>query len=384
MLFEPYRMGALTLRNRIVMAPLTRNRATAAHVPTPLMATYYAQRASMGLLITEGVAPAADGAGYARIPGLYSAEHINGWRRVTDAVHAAGGTIVVQLMHCGRVAHVDNLPPGARVVSSTTAPLRDTIVTDGAGALPASPPHRLDESEIAAVVDQYAQSARAAIEAGFDGIELHAANGYLIEQFLNPNINDREDGYGGTNVARNRFAIEVTAACVAAIGAERVGMRISPYGAFNHTGVFPDVETQFLGLATALSAIGILYLHLVNHESMGAPAIPRTFSKALRKAFTGKFIASGGFDAAMAESALQRGEADLVAFGRAAIANPDLVRRMEEQLPLSPADPATFYTPGPVGYTDYATATAAGSGAGHDNRHDASELFPRAASSSSN
>lgn len=353
MLFDPYRLGDLTLRNRVVMAPLTRNRATSAHLPTPLMATYYAQRATLGLVITEGTSPSADGAGYARIPALYNQAHIAAWRRVTDAVHALEGKIFVQLMHCGRASHVDNLPPGARVVSSTGVALAESIFTDTAGLQPASPPHALSGHEVAAVVAEYAQSARAAIVAGFDGIELHAANGYLIEQFLNANINDRKDSYGGSIAGRNRFTLDVTRACIAVVGAHRVGVRVSPFGTFNGAGAYPDVEAQYLALAAELSGLGVVYLHLVDHESMGAPPVPRAFKAALRKEFFGTFIASGGFERATAENALELGEADLVAFGRAALANPDLLHRLEDNLPLTPADPATFYTPGPQGYTDY-------------------------------
>ncbi len=359
MLFEPYRLGALMLHNRVVMAPMTRNRATAAHVPTPLMASYYGQRADLGLLITEGTSPSPDGLGYARIPGLFNAEQVAAWRVITETVHTHDAKIFAQFMHCGRASHVDNLPAGGRVVSSTAVALTESIFTDTAGLQPASLPHALTEPEIALVVTEVAHAARAAMDAGFDGIELHAANGYLIEQFLNANINDRADGYGGSIPGRNRFALEVARACADAIGPDRVGMRVSPYGVFNQAGAFPGLETQYLALATQLSAIGIVYLHLVDHESMGAPAIPHDFKIALREAFTGTFIASGGFDAVSAEAALQSQQADLVAFGRAALANPDLLRRLEAHIPLAPPNMATFYTPGPVGYTDYPAASLA-------------------------
>ncbi len=358
MLFEPFDLHGLPLANRLVMAPMTRNRATAAHVPTAAMATYYAQRATMGLIVTEGVSPAADGLGYARIPGLFSAEQVEAWRPITAAVHAAGGKIFVQFMHTGRASHVDNMPAGARVVSSTATPLPEPMYTDTAGMQPASVPHALTEAEIATVVAEHAHAARAAIEAGFDGVELHGANGYLIEQFLNANVNTRTDGYGGSIEARNRFALEVAQASVAAIGAHRVAMRISPYGAFNATGAFPEVEPQFLALATALGALGLCYLHLVDHSSMGAPPIPAEFKRALRKAFGGVFIASGGFDRDSAEAVLVSGDADLVAFGRPALANPDLVARLEQNAPLNAPDFSTFYTPGDKGYTDYPTLSA--------------------------
>lgn len=353
MLFDSYQLGRVTLANRLVMAPMTRSRATSDHVPTPIMADYYAQRASIGLLITEGVAPSADGAGYARIPGLYSAEQVAAWRPVTDAVHAAGGRIFAQLMHTGRASHVDNLPAGSRVVSSTATALPEKIYTDTAGMQDISAPHALTEAEIATVVREFADCARHAIDAGFDGIELHAANGYLIEQFLNANVNTRTDSYGGSAERRNRFAIEVAKATADAIGADRVAIRISPYGVFNGTGAFDGVEAQYLALSKALGELGLVYLHLVNHESMGAPALPAGLAGQLKAAFGGTFIASGGLDRASAEALLETGAADLVAFGRNALANPDFVARLEQNAPMNAPDFGTFYTPGEKGYTDY-------------------------------
>ena len=356
MLFDPFDLRGLALQNRIVMAPLTRSRATADHLPTALMLEYYAQRASFGLIITEGTSPSADGLGYARIPGIFSAEQVAAWRPITDAVHAQGAKIFVQLMHCGRASHVDNVPAGARVVGPTSTPLADQIFTDTKGPQPASVPHALTTAEIAVTVDEHAHASRAAIEAGFDGVELHGANGYLIEQFLNAHVNTRADGYGGSIAGRNRFALEVARAVTKAIGAGRVGMRVSPYGTFNGTGPFDEVEPQYFELAGALAALDMAYVHLVDHSSMGAPKIPGTFRSALHHAFGGVFIASGGFDHATAEAALVSGAADLVAFGRAALANPDLVSRMQHDAPLTAPDFATFYTPGPKGYTDYPVA----------------------------
>jgi len=358
MLFEPYQFRTLSLQNRLVMAPMTRNRATVDHLPTPEMAEYYAQRASMGLIITEGTSPSPDGLGYARIPGIFSAAQGDAWRETTEAVHAKGARIFVQLMHNGRASHVANMPAGARVVSSTVTPLPDPIYTDDAGLQPASTPHCLTVAEIATVVAEYASAASIAMAAGFDGIELHAANGYLIEQFLNPLVNDRTDGYGGAIVARNRFALEVTRACIKAIGADRVGMRISPYGVFNGTGAFPDMDTQYLSLVTELSVLDVLYVHLVDHSSMGAPAVPAPFKHTLRKAFTGAFIASGGMNRERAEAVLTSGEADLVAFGRTSLANPDLRERLEDDVALNEPDMATFYTAGEPGYADYPVALA--------------------------
>lgn len=358
MLFEPYVLGGLTLRNRLVMAPMTRNRATSDHVPTPIMATYYAQRASLGLLVTEGTSPAADGLGYARIPGLFTAEHVAAWKPVADAVHAKGGAIFAQLMHTGRASHVANMPTGTRVVGPMAVAMPEQMYTDTEGMQPASVPHALTEAEVRAVVAEYAHSAKCAIEAGFDGIELHAANGYLIEQFLNANVNQRTDAYGGSAEARNRFAIEVAQAVADAIGASRVGIRISPYGTFNHTGAFDGIDAQYVSLAQALSGIGLVYLHLVDHASMGSPNAPESLRAALRAAFTGTFIASGGLDREKAEAILSSGAADLVAFGRAALANPDLAERLQGHAALAAPDFSTFYTPGEAGYTTYPSLAA--------------------------
>ena len=356
MLFDHFDLRGLPLKNRMVMAPMTRNRATAAHVPTPLMREYYEQRASFGLIVTEGTSPSADGLGYARIPGIFSAAQVAAWRPITDAVHAKGGRIFAQLMHCGRASNVLNLPASARVVGPTSTPLPESIFTDASGLQPASPPHALTEPEIAVVVAEYAHAARCSIDAGFDGVELHAANGYLIEQFLNANVNSRADGYGGSIDGRNRFALEVVRAVCTAIGATRTGIRISPYGAFNATGAFPEVEAQFLQLAASLGSLEVVYLHMVDHSSMGAPAIPASFKLALRHAFRGVFIGSGGLDHTTGEAMLTSGAADLVSFGRAALANPDLPARFENDLPLNAPDFATFYTPGEKGYTDYPCA----------------------------
>lgn len=357
-LFDPFSLKHLALKNRMVMAPMTRSRASADNVPTPLMAEYYAQRADLGLLITEGTSPSPNGLGYTRIPGLFNAAQVAAWRRVTDAVHAQGAKIFVQLMHTGRVGHVDNLPAGARVLGPMASALGEGIYTDSAGMQPASTPQALTVDEIAETVGEYAQAAKLAIEAGFDGIELHGANGYLIEQFLNGNVNRRTDAYGGSPEARNRFALEVARATVAAIGAERVGIRLSPYGAFNQTGAFADLEPQYIALVKELGEMGLAYLHLVDHSSMGAPVVPEGFRRALRETFGGTCIASGGYDLARAEEVLERGDAELVAFGRPALANPRLATRLQRGLPLNAPDFSTFYTPGERGYTDYPDTAA--------------------------
>jgi N-ethylmaleimide reductase len=358
MLFTPLSAHSLQLRNRIVMAPMTRHRAVEHNTPNALMAEYYGQRASAGLIVTEGTSPSPNGLGYARIPGLFNEAHVQGWKQVTDAVHARGGKIFVQLMHTGRVGHVANLPAGAEVLGPTAEVCPGEMHTDSQGMQPHSAPRAMTADDIAHVVAEYARSAQLAIEAGFDGVELHAANGYLIEQFLNANVNRRTDAYGDGVQGRNRFVLEVVRATVAAIGANRVGIRLSPYGVFNGMGAYPDVEAQYLALTEELAQLGILYVHLLDHSAMGAPPVPPDFKFRLRVAFHGVFILAGGFDQAGAEGALKAGHANLIAFARPFIANPDLVERMQAKAALNPLDMATFYTPGAKGYTDYPTLNA--------------------------
>ncbi len=355
MLFDSFKLAGLPLENRMVMAPMTRSRSVENNAPNALVAEYYAQRASAGLIVTEGTSPSPNGLGYARIPGLYSPEQVAGWRLVADAVHAKGGKIFAQLMHTGRVSHALNLPAGAEVVGPTDIACPGDMYTDAKGPQPHSPPRAMTEADIAAAVREFATAAKNAVAAGLDGIELHGANGYLIEQFLNANVNTRTDAYGGSAEARNRFALEVTAACVAAIGKEKVGIRLSPHGAFNATGPFAGVDEQYEALAKELGKLGIAYLHMVDHSSMGAPPVSRELKQQLRKAFGGTFILSGGFDKARAEAELGAGDGDLVAFARSFLANPDLVERFRKDAALNAPDPSTFYTPGAKGYTDYTT-----------------------------
>jgi N-ethylmaleimide reductase len=352
MLFDAFAERSLKLSNRIVMSPMTRSRA-AANIPNALMAEYYAQRATAGLIITEGTAPSPNALGYPRIPGLFNQAHVKGWKLVTGAVHAKAGKIFVQLMHTGRVGHVANLPADAEVIGPGSAVCPGEMYTDSNGNQPMSPPRAMVSADIAHAIDEYVASARFALDAGFDGVELHGANGYLIEQFLNPLVNQRTDVYGRGTEGRNQFALEVAGAVVKAIGPERVGIRLSPYGVFNGTGEFPEVQAQFLALAAKLSALKLLYVHLVDHSSMGAPPVPADFKVKLRNGFDGLFILSGGFDQTTAEAALVEKRGDLVAFGRPFLANPDLPARMQKDEPLNQPDQSTFYTPGPKGYTDY-------------------------------
>jgi N-ethylmaleimide reductase len=353
MLFEPFQLRTMQIANRLVMSPLTRSRAVHDNTANALMATYYAQRATAGLIITEGTSPSPNGLGYARIPGLFQSTHVSGWKLVTDAVHAKGGRIVVQLMHTGRVSHQANLPAGAEVLGPSPEICPGEMWTDAQGSQPHTAPRAMTATDIATTVGEYVQAARLAMEAGFDGIELHAANGYLLEQFLNANINRRVDGYGGTPEGRNRLVLEVAAATAQAIGADRVGIRLSPHGVFNGAGAFPGVDEQYLALVSQLSALGLMYVHVLDHSALGAPAVPDELKAGLRAAFAGPFILAGGFDKATAEQALTSGRADMIAMGRAFLANPDLVDRLRHDAPLNAVDPQTFYTPGEKGYTDY-------------------------------
>jgi N-ethylmaleimide reductase len=358
MLFEPLLSPALSLRNRLVMSPMTRSRAVDDNTPNALMAEYYGQRASAGLIITEGTSPSPNGLGYARIPGLFNAAQVKGWKAVTQAVHERDGKIFVQLMHTGRVTHVANLPSGAEVLSPTVEICPGQMYTEANGMQPHSLPRAMDSHDIAHAVAEYAHAARLAVEAGFDGVELHAANGYLIEQFLNANVNTRTDGYAGSIAGRNRFALEVARATTAAIGAERVGIRLSPYGIFNGTGPYPELEPQYLALVEQLSALKLVYVHVLDHSALGAPPVPAAIKTQLRSTFKGLYILAGGFDRESAEAALREGRADLIAFGRPFLANPDLVVRLRTNAALNAPDMVTFYLPGPKGYTDYPTLGA--------------------------
>lgn len=353
MLFDSFDLRGTPLTNRAVMAPLTRQRALDQNTPNSLMATYYAQRATAGLIITEGTSPSPNGLGYARMPGLFNETQLAGWRLVTDAVHQQGGKIVLQVMHTGRVSHIANMPAGAEVLGPSAEVCPGEMRTDTVGSQAHTPPRAMSEADIAHTISEHVHTARLAIAAGFDGIELHGANGYLIEQFLNPHVNRRTDGYGGSIEGRNRLLLEIAGATAAEIGAERVGVRLSPYGVVNATAAFDEVDQQYLALVKQLSALKLMYVHVLDHEASGTPPVPETLKSTLRAAFDGPFILAGGFNHASAEQALQDGRADLIAMGRPFLANPDLVARMRQDAPLNPLDPATLYTSGAQGYTDY-------------------------------
>ncbi|MGZ5272443.1 MAG: alkene reductase [Ramlibacter sp.] len=365
-LFDPVRAGDLYLPNRIVMAPLTRNRAPNA-VPTPLMAEYYAQRASAGLLISEATAISHQGQGYADVPGLYGTEQLDGWKRVTDAVHAKGGRIVTQLWHVGRVSHVDLQPGGQPPVapSAIAARTKTYLIRNGVGSfVDTSTPRALRAEELPGIVQDFRHAARNAVtSAHFDGVEIHAANGYLIDQFLKRGANQRSDDYGGSIENRARLLLEVVRAVVDEIGPGKTAIRLSPVTPANDVND-PEPQPLFEYVVRQLAPLGLAYIHVIEGATGGPREIPeRPFDyDALRLAYrdaggTGAWMVNNGYDGALAEKALARG-ADLVAYGRPYIANPDLVERLRAGAPLNTPDKATFYGGGAKGYTDYPTLAA--------------------------
>lgn len=359
-LFEPVTAGDLNLSNRIVMAPLTRNRAPAA-VPTAAMATYYSQRASAGLIITEATAISHQGQGYADVPGLYAPEQVAGWRPVTEAVHRAGGRIVTQLWHVGRVSHNELQPGGGAPVapSAIRANTKTVLIRDGVPTfVDTSEPRALAINELPGIVDDYRRAALAAVEAGFDGIEVHAANGYLLDQFLKTGSNHRTDAYGGSIENRARLLLEVMQAVTQAIGGGRVGIRLSPVTPANDV-VDADPQPLFEYVARQLGSMGLAYVHVIEGATGGPRELPdRPFDyPALRAAWRaaggqGAWMVNNGYDLALAHQALSEG-ADLVAFGKPFIANPDLVERLRRGGPFNTPDRKTFYGGGEQGYTDY-------------------------------
>jgi N-ethylmaleimide reductase len=352
LLFSKTTLGSLSLQNRLVMCPLTRSRAIG-NVPNDLMAEYYAQRASAGLIITEGTSPSPNGLGYPRIPGIFSDAQVAAWAKVTEAVHERGAKIFVQLMHTGRIGHPLNLPAGARVLGPSAVAAEGQMYTDAEGLKPNAMPAAMTPADITAAIAEYATAAKNAVTTGFDGVELHGANGYLLEQFIRPNSNQRTDGYGGAIQNRARFVLEVADAAISAIGADKVGIRLSPFGVFNDMPLYAEMEADYAYLAGKLNAAGLVYIHLVDHSAGGAPEVPSSVKDMFRKTFKRTLILSGGYDAARADSDLAAGKCDLVAFGKSFLANPDLVKRWQTGAPLNALDPNTFYTPGPKGYTDY-------------------------------
>ena len=353
-LFSPVQLGAITLKNRIAMAPMTRSRATSDNIPTDLIAEYYGQRAGAGLIITEGTSPSPNGVGYPRIPGIYNDAQITGWKKVTDAVHEKGGRIFIQLMHTGRVSHLSNLPAGAEVLAPSAIAAAGQLYSDTLGMVDHSAPRAMTTDEVKATITEYVQASKNAIEAGFDGVELHGANGYLIEQFINPGTNQRTDEYGGSIEARGRFLLEIAAQAADAIGKDKIGVRFSPFGAFNDMPAYDTVEATYSYLAAQLNDLGIVYVHVLDHSSMGAPPVPQSVKDIIRATFTNTLIACGGFNADTAEAAIENGSADIIAFGKPYVSNPDLAKRFENGTELTQTDFSTLYTPGEKGYVDYA------------------------------
>ena len=350
-LLAPVRLGDLELRNRVVMAPMTRSRAGEGDVPTDLIATYYQQRASAGLIISEASQISPQGKGYPRTPGIFSAAQIAGWRKVTDVVHQAGGTIILQLWHVGRLSHSSIQPGGALPVAPSAVRCEGQIFTTS-GLQDLETPRALQTDEVGGIVKDFAGAAKRAREAGFDGVEIHAANGYLIDQFLRDGTNHRTDLYGGSLENRFRFLDEIIDAVAAEVGAGRVGVRLSPVFA-TYSMSDSDPQTSFGYFAERLGQKKIAYLHAIE---LGAADFDFA---AFRKRYTGAFIGNGGYSAERAETAIQAGHADLVAFGSPYIANPDLVDRFVKGLALATPDPETFYQGEEKGYTDYPSASGA-------------------------
>lgn len=353
-LFTPFTIGDLDLPNRILMAPLTRCRTGLDRVPNDIMVEYYRQRASAGLIITEATIVSPQGAGYVNTPGIYNTEQVLGWQRVTDAVHAEGGRIFLQLWHTGRSSHPDFQPGGALPVAPSAIAIRDEVHTF-TGKKPYPTPRALETREIPGIVADFANATRLSREAGFDGVEIHAANGYLIDQFLRDGTNKRTDRYGGSLENRTRFLLEVTAAVASAWRPERVGVRLSPTGAFGD--MHDSNPSATFGYAAAqLNRFGLAYLH-VTEPLPGNPMasdLPRV-APLLRRTFTGPFIINGGYDARTGAHAIDEGEADLVAYGVPFLTSPDLVERFRIGAPLNPPDVTTFYSGGAKGYIDYPT-----------------------------
>lgn len=356
-LFSPFRLGAIDVANRIVMAPLTRNRAVADDVPSELAITYYRQRASAGLIVSEGTQISAQGQGYLATPGIYSPAQVAGWRKITDAVHEAGGKIIAQLWHVGRVSSTELQPGGAAPVAPSAIPAKTKTYLAG-GFAEVSAPRALALDEIEGIVEDFAAATRNAREAGFDGIELHGANGYLIDQFLKDGTNHRTDRYGGSIENRVRFAIEVAAAAVKAWEKGRVGIRLSPVSPANDI-ADSDPQPLFNHLVAELDKLELAFIHVVEGATGGPRDIAPFDFQALRKAFRGAYIANNGYTRDLAIAALDAGEADLVAFGRAFIANPDLPERLRRNASLAEVNRETLYGGGAEGYTDYPSLAGA-------------------------
>jgi N-ethylmaleimide reductase len=352
-LFTPENIGSITLKNRIVMAPMTRCRAIK-NVPNDTMADYYKQRSSACLIITEGTSPSPNGLGYARIPGIFKEGQVSAWKKVTKTVHQNGGKIIVQLMHSGRISHPLNMPEGSKILAPSPIKADGQMWTDFKELQDFVVPKEMNLQDIMHAKTEFISAAENALFAGFDGVELHAANGYLLEEFLSPISNVRTDSYGGSIENRCRFVIEVVTAVAEAIGKDKTGIRLTPYGVASDMPHYPEIDETYNYLSKELNKIDIAYIHLVDHSAMGAPTVPMEIKKIIRKNFRNVIILCGGFNQESAETAIQSGLADLVAFGRPFINNPDLVARFKNYWPLSQdLNVDLFYTADGKGYTDY-------------------------------
>ncbi len=349
--FEPVELDDFQLQNRLVMAPMTRSRAVN-FLPNGMMVDYYAQRASAGLIITEGVSPSPNGLGYARIPGIFNEEQVAGWKKVTAAVHEKGAKIFAQLMHTGRVSHPDNMPEGAKVLAPAAIPVEGEIWTDTKGMQAYPVPEAMTAEEISTAVQEFARAAKNAVKAGFDGVELHGANGYLLEQFINPGVNTRTDQYGGSIDNRLRFVLEVVDAAIAAVGKDRVGIRLSPFNLFNSMPAYQETVDTYETLVGKLNEREIRYIHVIESSARKSDEGKQLLST-IRMNFGGLVIVNGGYSRESIEATLDADNADLVALGVPFLANPDLVYRLENDLPLNAPHPETFYSADEKGYIDY-------------------------------
>lgn len=352
LLHSPFTLGELTLANRLVMSPMTRSRGTLDNRPGPLAATYYAQRASAGLIVTEGTQTSAAAKGFSRVPGIFTDVQVAEWRDVTGAVHDAGGRIFCQLWHCGRISHHLSQPGHQPPVAPSAVRAEAFVVLDDGTRVEADTPRPFETAELPLLIDEFVGAARNAVAAGFDGVELHGANGYLLHQFLSPSTNLRTDGYGTTPAGRMRLVLELAEAVGAAIGRERTGIRLSPLNRYNDIGA-PDSEAFYATLVGELDRIGLGYIHMVEGQAGQVRDLEGIDHHAWRRRFSGAWIANNLYDRDLAEAALQAGSADLISFGRPFIANPDLVERYRTGAPLNEVDFATAYRGDAPGYTDY-------------------------------
>jgi N-ethylmaleimide reductase len=352
-LFKPAKIGSIELKNRIVMAPMTRCRAIG-NIPNALMAEYYEQHCRAGLIITEGTSPSPNGLGYARIPGIYNRQQVEGWKLTTAAVHNCGGKIFVQLMHTGRISHRRNMPEGSHIIAPSPVKAEGQMWTDSEKMQDYPVPEAMTPEDLIHTRTEFVSAAQNALKAGFDGVELHSANGYLLEQFLSPLSNIRKDLYGGNIENRCRFILEVVSAVADAIGKDKTGIRLSPYGVASDMPLYPEIDAAYKYLAEKLNVLGILYIHLVDHSSMGAPVVSPELKKQIRSSFKNSIILSGGYDLERAEKDVRSDLGDLIAFGRPFISNPDLVERFRKNWNLSEnLKTDLFYSAGEQGYTDY-------------------------------